>query len=98
MKVITIILLLVSSAYAKSENVRNIKPDESFVVKNYANITRLGEILNLFSINKIGSSWKEISLQLSRKCARDMSEYLSGLEERKFWALKSKFSSDYALE
>lgn len=96
MKVITIILLLVSSAYAKSENVRNIKSDETFVVKNYANITRLGDILNLFSINKIGSSWKEVSLQLSRKCARDMTEYLNGLEEKKIWALKSMFRFCYS--
>lgn len=95
MKVITLfLLLLVSSAYAKSENIRNnLKSDESsnFVAKNYANLTRLGDILNLFSINKIAAAWKEVNLKLDKKCAREMTEYLNGLEEKKIWALKSEF-------
>lgn len=89
MKVITIIFALLVSAHAKSENVRNLKHDEN-LVRNYLNITRLEDILNLFNINKIGASWKELNVQLNRECARDMTDYLDGLEERKIWALKSK--------
>jgi hypothetical protein len=90
MKVITIFLaVLASSAHAKSENIRNNK-EENFVVRNYANITRLGDILNLFDINKVGASWKEVNLLVNRNCARDMSQYLDGLEEKRIWALKSE--------
>lgn len=93
MKIITILFALVVSAHAKSENVRNFKHDEH-VARNYANITRLEDILNLFNINKIGSSWKELSTQVTRECSRDMTEYLDGLEEKKIWALKSKSSTE----
>lgn len=86
MKVIAIIFALVISVHAKSENVRNIKHE----VRNYANLTRLEDILNLFNIDKIGSSWKELNAQVGRECSRDMTEYLNGLEEKKIWALKSK--------
>jgi hypothetical protein len=86
MKVIAIIFALVISAHAKSENVRNLKHE----VRNYANLTRLEDILNLFNIDKIGSSWKELNTHVNRECSRDMTEYLNGLEEKKIWALKSK--------
>ena len=89
MKVIVIIFSLLLSAYAKSENVKNIKLDENRA-KNYVNITRLEDILNLFNINKIGASWKELSSRVNHKCSRDMTDYLEGLDKRKIWALKSK--------
>lgn len=89
MKVITIIFAIVLSAHAKSENVNNLKNTE-IVIRNYANLTRLEDILNLFNVDKIGTSWKELSTQVNRECSRDMTAYLDGLEEKKIWALKSK--------
>lgn len=96
MKVIALIVALIASAHAKSENVRNFKHDES-LVRNYANITRLEDILNLFNLNKIGASWKELSMQVSRECSHDMARYLDGLEERKIWALKSKRKHNFCI-
>lgn len=64
---------------------------ESDLVQNYENLTRIEEILELFSINIIGKQWKELHKKIrNEKCAHDLNAYLNGLAKKKIWALKSK--------
>lgn len=60
------------------------------LIRNYENLTRIEEILELFSVDVIGSHWTQIHKRLSTVCARNMMEYLSGLEQKEIWAIKSK--------
>lgn len=63
----------------------------SSLVRNYNNLTRIGDILDLFSVDVIGQNWSEkIHKRLSSGCAFNMMEYLSGLEQKEIWAIKSK--------
>lgn len=72
----------------KSSHVKHLKRDT--VVRNYDNITRIEDVLELFSIDVIGSQWMKIHDKLSFVCAQNMMEYLSGLERKEIWAIKSK--------
>lgn len=93
------LILIVNRVHSQS-NVDELKYESStrtnylkndLVVRNYNNLTRIEDILELFSVSFIGSQWKEIYSKLrSEICAKDMTEYLSGLEEKKIWAIKSK--------
>jgi hypothetical protein len=60
------------------------------VTRNFSKLVRIGEILDLFSINRIGALWTVIEPQLSAGCSNDMMVYFRGLENEKLWALKSK--------
>lgn len=60
------------------------------LVRNYENLTRIEDILELFSVDVIGSQWTKIHKRLSTVCARNMVEYLSGLEQKEIWAIKSE--------
>lgn len=61
-------------------------------VRNFDNLTRIEDILDLISLQVIGSQWKHIHSRLNANCAHDMTAYLSGFEEKEMWAIKSKFS------
>lgn len=78
----------VQSEDFKSSHINYLKRDT--VVRNYDNITRIEEILELFSVDVIGSQWTKIHDKLSTVCAQNMMEYLSGLERKEIWAIKSK--------
>lgn len=60
------------------------------IVKNFQNLTRIEDLLDLFSIDEIGTQWTRLYDKLSPACSVDMSHYLTGLEQRKLWALKSE--------
>ena len=61
-------------------------------VQNYENLTRMEDILELFSVDIIGAQWENIYEKIQNKqCAKDMTEYLNGLSKRKIWAMKSKY-------
>lgn len=60
-------------------------------VQNYENLTRIEDILELFSVDIIGAQWENIYEKIhDKQCAKDMTEYLNGLSNRKIWAMKSK--------
>ena len=63
---------------------------DRIVVKNFQNLTRIEDLLDLFSIEEIGAQWTRLHDKLSPACSVDMLQYLSGLEQRKLWALKSE--------
>jgi hypothetical protein len=74
-------------------NLKENSFDKSSVVdvtKNFSNLIRIGDILDLFSISKIGALWSVIEPQLSISCSNNMMVYFRGLENEKMWALKSK--------
>lgn len=61
-------------------------------IQNYENLTRMEDILELFSVDIIGAQWENIYEKIHNKqCAKDMTEYLNGLSKRKIWAMKSKY-------
>lgn len=64
-------------------------------VRNYENLTRIEDILNLISVQVIGSQWKNIHSRVSANCAHDMTNYLNGLEKKEIWAIKSKYYRFY---
>lgn len=97
---ITVFVILVVAQIAQSQ--LNSKKLESSTrinslvsensVRNYENLTNIGEILELFSVDVIGSQWTSIYKGLTTACAQNMMEYLSGLEKKEVWAIKSKLS------
>lgn len=98
--IVVLKLILVVNSVQSQSNVDELKYESStrtnylkndLVVRNYGNLTRIEDILELFSVGVIGSQWKEIHDKIrNEKCASDMEEYLNGLETRKIWAIKSK--------
>jgi hypothetical protein len=70
---------------------KNISSNDKLTVRNFENLTRIEEILNLFSIEEIGRQWVKLNDKLNPICAYNMLEYLSGLEKRKIWAVKSEY-------
>lgn len=90
------VLVLVLSGCVHSQSSESPKYDSSSsAVRNYENLTRIEDVLELFSVDVIGSQWKTIYSRLSHHCANDMVAYLSGLEKKEIWAIKSKFSSRF---
>lgn len=86
------VLKLVLIVCVQSQSSESPKYDSSSsAVRNYDNLTRIEDILELFSVDVIGSQWKTIYSRLSHDCANDMVAYLSGLEKKEIWAIKSKF-------
>jgi hypothetical protein len=84
-----IISLCVNNVDAKNSSHINREVLE-FVAKNYENITRLEDVLDIYNINTIGLNWINVSGHLGKSCAYNMMEYLNGLQERKIWAMKSE--------
>lgn len=93
LKFLTIILnLSIINIYAKNNNdISELDEREDLSIKNYVNITRLENILNVFDIHVIGSNWININSKISKRCAFNMMEYLNGLQEKKIWAMKSEY-------
>lgn len=60
------------------------------LVRNFYNLTRIEDLLDLFNMNEIGAQWKQIHDKVNPICAQNMMEYLSGLEKRTIWAIKSE--------
>lgn len=65
---------------------------KDLAVRNYENLTSIGDILELFSVDVIGAQWTNIHKKLSTSCAHNMVEYLNGLEKKEIWAMKSKLA------
>lgn len=85
--IIAIQLVVVSQSSSQSaKEERNLDA----LIRNYDNVTNIDHILNLFSVGVIGSQWRELHKKLSSPCTHDMMEYLSGLEQKEIWAIKSK--------
>jgi hypothetical protein len=103
--IVVLKLILIVNCVQSQSNVDGLKYESStrtnylkndLVVRNYNNLTRIEDILELFSVGVIGSQWKEIHDKIRNEiCAKDMMEYLSGLEEKKIWAIKSKLFECY---
>lgn len=97
-KGLLIVLNLLLLTTVKSQSTRNDNPikslqntqNGSLLMRNFSNITRIEDILNIFSIDLIASNWLDIYKELDKNCAKDMLLYLAGLQERKIWAMKSK--------
>lgn len=89
-----IIFLVVNFAQSQSIHDETQKQTKMFgTVRNYDNLTRIEEILELFSVHVIGAEWTKIHSRLSPACSHDMVEYLDGLEQSKIWAIKSELLS-----
>lgn len=90
-------LILITRVRSQSKNeisTWNNNSLENEIIPNYENLTRIEEILELFSVSVLGKSWNEIHKKINNKrCAKDMTEYLKGLAKRKIWAIKSKWSA-----
>lgn len=84
-------LILIVSCVQAQTSVDELKYESSTVVRNFNNLTRIEEILELFSVDVIGSQWKLIHGKIQNElCAKNMIEYLEGLQNKKVWAIKSK--------
>lgn len=83
------ILIIVIVSQSSSQSVKEERNLDA-LIRNYENITNIDHILNLFSVGVIGSQWQQLHKKLSTACSRNMMEYLSGLEEKEIWAIKSK--------
>lgn len=103
MKILTIAITIVFTLHCvktQSQNdpasrINHLKKDSA--VHNYENITRIEEILDLFSVGVIGSQWTKIYKRLSTVCAENMMKYLSGLEQKEVWAIKSELFKNVCL-
>lgn len=71
--------------HVDSSNIKN-----KDLVRNFYNLTRIEDLLDLFNMNEIGAQWKQIHDKVNPICAQNMMEYLSGLEKRTIWAIKSE--------
>lgn len=77
-----------SSKYEAAARTNSLVNDH--LVHNYENLTSISEILELFSVDVIGSQWTNIHKRLTTACAHNMMEYLNGLEKKEVWAIKSE--------
>lgn len=98
--VVVELLLITHHARSQSSNTFDASTRTNLLKKdlelrNYANLTSIGDILELFSVDVIGSQWLTIQPRLSTICARNMMEYLSGLEKKEIWAIKSKLAAEF---
>lgn len=99
MKLLILILsLIVQYVHSQSNPFEHSRTSLSLtdtVVRNYVNLTSIGEILELFSVEVIGSQWTNIHSRLSTVCAQNMMEYLGGLERKEIWAIKMDDASGH---
>lgn len=84
MKLILVINVLLLS-FITSNNAQLVD-----VAHNYGNISSIREILEIFSIEYVGSEWMNLHNLMSRSCSDDMTKYLNGLSQKKVWSIKSK--------
>lgn len=73
---------------------RNIDQHQVIVSKdngrNFTNLVRIADILDVFDLERVGDSWSMLSGQISGNCSIDMMDYLQGLQSGRLWAIKSK--------
>ncbi|CRL04481.1 CLUMA_CG017562, isoform A [Clunio marinus] len=74
---------------------KKLIPRKDDLIHNYANLTSIKSVLDLFSIDVIGSKWMQIHDKLSTVCSRHMIEYLNGLDKKEIWALKMDDASGH---
>ena len=79
-----------SQSYGINENDENSNHTQISFIRDYSNLTRIENILNVFNIEIVGRNWITINEKLNRKCAFNMMQYLDGLQIKKTWAIKSK--------
>lgn len=88
MKLILVInVLLINSFVSNAQRTENQLTTD---IHNYGNISSIREILEIFSIEYIGSEWININKLMSQQCSNDMTKYLNGLSQKKVWSIKSK--------
>lgn len=85
MKFILIVNVILLCAFVRGQQ-------NDVMTHNYGNISSIREILEIFSIEYVGSDWMNIHTKMSRQCSDDMTKYLNGLSQKRVWAIKSKFS------
>jgi len=85
--VLSLLLVIIHTVNCQSQST---SPYRDTVVRNYENLTRIDDVLDLFSVDVIGAQWTQIHDKVNTICAQNMMQYLSGLENRKIWALKSE--------
>lgn len=69
----------------------NLAVDSSFTTDNITNLTRIGDILNVFQIENIGAAWGLFRNRVNRNCSNDLFDYIKGLQGGKLWAIKSEY-------
>lgn len=93
------LILIINNVQAQQPNLRfqnngtnseNSESKNNDLVQNFYNLTRIEDLLDLFNMNEIGAQWKQIHDNVNPICAQNMMEYLSGLEKRTIWAIKSE--------
>lgn len=85
------VIILKSFVLSQSPASEQSKVKNDNAIHNYGNLTSIRELLELFSIEYIGTDWMNIHKSLSHQCSRDTTKYLNGLSQRRVWAIKSKF-------
>jgi hypothetical protein len=84
-------LILILKCVDSQSNESSTRTNLRDSIQNYDNLTRIEEILELFSVNIIGKQWKELYPKIQdERCANDMTKYLNGLSTKQIWAIKSK--------
>lgn len=92
LKKVLLTLLLTSCVSSQSvvDNDASENNTQNHPVRDYANITRVENLLNIFNIEYVGRNWMTVNEKISKKCAHNMMQYLDGLQDKKTWAMKSK--------
>ena len=84
------LLTLLSIFFARGQNLTEDDHIQNHSVRDYSNITRIENILNIFNIEYVGKNWITVNKKINKKCAYNMMQYLDGLQGKKSWAMKSK--------
>lgn len=86
--IIAIILIVCCSVLDRGSAAEAATSDES-----EGNITLTGDLLDLFNLRRVNDLWSEIietDMIETAHCAQDFESYITGLDNQKIWALKSK--------
>lgn len=89
LKKVLLTLFLISCVKSQNHDDSSNHTQINFI-RDYSNLTKIENILNVFNIEIIGRNWITISDKINRKCAFNMMQYLDGLQVKKTWAIKSK--------
>lgn len=65
---------------------------DNLMQRNFTDFMQIRDVLNVFSVEHIGSLWPEFSRQLKGKCAGDLLEYLQALKKGAMWAMQSELT------
>lgn len=61
------------------------------VVENFTDLLRLEDVLMVFDLKQLANKWSHVKDALQPGCSTQMTNYFRGLQQRKLWAIKSKF-------